>query len=99
MVNNRFCVAIGSYFGTQIGQYFDLVLANGTVIPCIMGDLKANQDTDRQHIFSRNGCCSEFLIDKSALVRSVKNSGNVSSATSEWNSTVIAVRIYDINVF
>ena len=99
MVNNRFCVAIGSYFGTQIGQYFDLVLANGTVIPCIMGDLKANQDTDRQHIFSRNGCCSEFLIDKSALVRPVKNSGNVSSATPEWNSPVVAIRVYDTNVF
>ena len=31
--DGRFTIAVGTYFNTAIGQYFDLVLENGTVIP------------------------------------------------------------------
>lgn len=98
IVNNRYCVAIGSYFHTKIGQYFDLVLKNGIIIPCIMGDEKANKDTDGANIFSRNGCCSEFLVDTTNLKKSIKISGNVSSATKKWNSPVKYVRAYKKNI-
>lgn len=97
-VDGRFCVALGSYFGVSIGQYFDLVLENGTIIPCIMGDAKADRDTDSQNIFSRNGCCSEFIVDRGALIRSAKRAGSISAACDEWNSQVIAVRVYNENV-
>lgn len=98
-VDGRYCVAIGSYFGVKIGQYFDLVLANDTIIPCIAGDAKANKDTDGNNIFSRNGCCSEFVVDTGSLVSSVKRSGNMSSACKEWNSPVKTIRVYKINIF
>lgn len=98
-VKDRYCVAIGSYFGVKIGQYFDLVLKNGTIIPCIAGDAKANKDTDGSNIFSRNGCCSEFVVDSGSLVSSIRRSGNVSSACKEWNSPVSAIRVYKINIF
>ena len=98
-VNGRYCVALGSYFKVKIGQYFDLVLKNGTVIKCIAGDAKADKDTDSQHIFTGNGCCSEFIVDMSALISSVKRSGNVSSANKKWIGSVKSVRIYKKNVF
>ena len=98
-VNGRFCVALGSYFGVNIGQYFDLVLENGTIIPCIMGDAKANKDTDNNNLFtSANGCCSEFIVDSSALVNSAKTSGNISNVSEEWNSPVKFVRVYEENI-
>jgi hypothetical protein len=95
-INGRYCVAIGSYFKTEIGQYFDLILENGTIIPCVMSDLKADQDTDSNNLFTtHNGCCTEFIVDTKALVTRVKESGSVSSACKEWNSQVTAINIYN----
>lgn len=33
MVDDRFCIAVGTHFDAQIGQYLDLILENGSVIP------------------------------------------------------------------
>lgn len=61
-------IAVGSRFGTVPGQYIDLILENGIVIPCIMGDLKADEDTDLTHTFTyHSGCCSEFIIDANTI--------------------------------
>jgi hypothetical protein len=98
MVNDRYCVAIGSYFKASIGQYFDLILANGTIIKCIKSDEKANRDTDSANIFSTNGCCSEFLIDRNSLAHSIRLSGDASSACKAWKSRVIKVRVYKKNI-
>ena len=98
-VEGRYCVALGSYFEVAIGQCFDLVLENGTVIPCIMADLKDDRHTNIQNIFTEaNGCCSEFIIDPSALILRIKKAGNVSYACSEWNSKVVTINIYDRNI-
>ena len=97
-VNGRFCVAIGSYFGAKMGQYFDLILENGTVIPCVMGDAKADKDTDSSNIFHASGCCSEFIVDDDALLSTILLHGNVSNACEEWNSPVVTIRIYKDNI-
>ena len=97
-VNDRYCIAVGTRFKAEIGQYLDLVLKNGTIIPCILGDIKANRDTDTTNTFTVNGCCSEFIVDSSVLISAIKNSGNVSSATEEWDSPVEKIRVYSINV-
>jgi len=98
MVNDRYCVAIGSYFKCSIGQYFDLVLANGTIIKCIKGDEKANKDTDGSNIFSRNGCATEFLIDRGTLASSIKRSGDTSSACKKWKSRIAKIKVYKDNI-
>ena len=95
MINNRYCVAIGSYFNTEIGQYFDLVLENGIIIPCIMGDLKADKDTDSSNIFTSNGCCSEFIVDSTTLHSTAKLTGNISDLNKNWNSPVIKIKVYN----
>lgn len=97
-INDRFCIALGSYFTISIGQYCDLILENGLIIPCILGDVKANQHTDNQNLFSSNGCCSEFIVDSQILENSAKNSGNMSNICEAWNSPVKYVRVYDINI-
>lgn len=96
IINQRYLVAVGTHFNIQIGQYFDLVLKNGTVIPCIMGDTKADQDTDNQNIFTVNSkCMSEFIVTTSRLPGNIKSSGDVSSLMNEWNSPVSEVIIYN----
>lgn len=103
-VDGRYCVALGTYFFENvsndiIGTYFDLILENGTVIPCILGDIKADAHTDANHIMTANGCLSEFIVDKSKLTKDIKSMGNVSYAKKEWRSPVAKVIVYDKNFF
>lgn len=99
MIDGRYCIAIGSYFNCKVGQYIDLVLENGTVIPCIMGDLKADVHTDSQNIFTMpTKCCSEFIVDTDKMNSWVKYTGDFSNYKSDWNSPVKAIRVYDKNI-
>lgn len=96
MVDGRYCIAVGTHFGTRIGQYIDLVLANGTVINCIRGDVKADAHTDTNNIFTTaNGCCSEFIIDPNVLMNKIKLSGNMSNLYEDWDSPVVSIKVYD----
>lgn len=99
-INGRYCVAIGSYFTTEVGTYFDLILENGEVIPCILADRKDDSDTDSDNIFtSDNGCATEFVVDEEALKYSALNNGDISSCCEEWDSPVKTIRIYKKNIF
>lgn len=90
--DGRFTIAVGTYFNTAIGQYFDLVLENGTVIPCIMGDLKADIHTDSRGLFTEaSGCMTEFIVDREYL----PNKNSATYCYEEWNSKVVNVIVYN----
>lgn len=90
--DGRFTIAVGTYFNTAIGQYFDLVLENGTVIPCIMGDLKADIHTDSRGLFTEaSGCMTEFIVDRTYL----PNKNSATYCYEAWNSKVINVVVYN----
>lgn len=94
-VDGRYCVALGSFYTSKIGQKFDLVLENGTVIPCILADQKADKDTDRNNqITSHNGCMSEFVVDSQALDRNAKRMGDISYCEQTWKSPVKQIILY-----
>ena len=98
-VNGRFCVAIGTAFDVKTGTYFDLILENGTVIPCIVGDIKAENHTLNDNITTaKNGCVSEFIVDIRKLKKDIKTHGDVSYAESSWNSPVVKIYVYNKNV-
>lgn len=96
-VNGRYAVAIGSRFNCDIGQYFDIVLKNGTIIPAVCGDQKADCHTDATNTYSRNGCCTEFIVDSRSLNSKAKTSGDISSIYDEWDSSVVEIRVYALN--
>ena len=96
-VGGRYCIAMGSYFNVSIGQFVDLILDNGVIIPCVIGDMKANNDTDPTHMFSKNGCCSEFLVNMTKLTHNVKVSGDISDYCPEWQPQVRTVVVYELN--
>lgn len=100
MINNRYCIAIGTAFNAEIGDYVDLVLKNGETIQAIVADIKANEHTDHNNIATiSNGCVSEFIVDAEVLASNIAKQGDVSVAKEEWNSEVVTIRIYDKNVF
>lgn len=103
MIDGRYTVAIGTRFiddlSDCIGTYFDVVLENGEVIPCVMGDVKANVHTDSSNTYTvHNGCFTEFIVDTKALNKNAKRDGNISSVKEEWNSPVDAIIVYDKKV-
>lgn len=100
MADSRYIVAIGTYFTPDIGRYFDIILENGTVIPCILGDQKADADTDSNNIITKhNGCMSEFIVDSYALNKDVKFYGDMSYCLKEWDSPIKTIKVYNRNIF
>ena len=96
MYDGRFCVAIGTGFNANVGTYFDLILANGVVIPCIVADIKANNHTDSNNMVTKaSGCLTEFVIDSNKLNKDAKRMGDISYCCEEWNSRVEKVKVYD----
>lgn len=99
-VNGRYCIALGSAFTKKIGQYVDLILKNGTVIPCILADSKADIHTDSSNMITKhNGCVSEFVVNTKSLNKNAKRDGDISSCTKKWDSPVAKIRVYNKNVF
>lgn len=94
MVDDRYCVALGSYFEKEIGTRFDLVLENGTIIKCILGDIKSSKDTKEDNITSFNGCVSEFLVDPDYLPNRAKILGDMSYCNDRWNSSIVKINFY-----
>lgn len=46
MVGDRICIAIGQGYGLKAGDKVDVVLDDGSIVKCILGDMKALVDTD-----------------------------------------------------
>ena len=100
MADSRYIVAIGTYFTSNVGQYFDIILENGTVIPCILGDQKADVDTDSNNIITEhNGCMSEFIVDSDMLNDDVKFYGDMSYCSKDWDSPIKTIKVYNRNIF
>lgn len=93
-VDGRYCVAIGYAFEPKIGQYFDLVLENGTVIPCIISDQKSHYDTTDDMFTTATDCCSEFVVDNESLSNKAHKRGDISDVNKDWDSPVVYIKIY-----
>ena len=89
---DRYCVAVGTYFDTIIGQYFDLILENGVIIPCVMGDEKADEHTDENGLFTvHSGCMTEFVVETKYLPHKY----SATYCYDDWKSKVVTVIVYN----
>lgn len=99
-VEGRFCIAIGTFSDATVGTYVDLILENQSIIPCIVGDFKANKHTDSNNMITQhNGCVSEFIVDKNSLYKTAKQMGDISYCQPDWKSEVKVIRVYETNIF
>lgn len=95
-VEDYYLVAVGTYFEAPVGTIVDVVLDNGTVIPCIVGDIKSDEHTDSSyHIWTENQCATEFIVD--ALFTEAQTTGDVSCVFPEWQSEVVSIKVYEKN--
>ena len=98
MANGRYLIALGSYYTHDVGRYVDLILKNGTVIECIIGDCKKNMDTVDGNSMGVDGGVAEFIVDTPKLNSKVRRTGDVSFASSSWSSNVKSIKIYNKNL-
>lgn len=95
MVNGRYCCALGSYYTTNIGTNFDIIMKSGKVIPCVLADVKADAHTDKLHQYTvANGSIVEFVVNTKTLINNIGRTGNVSSLGGIFEGEIACIRIY-----
>ncbi len=93
LLDGRYLVAVGTFCNAPCGTYIDLILENGVLIPCIVGDIKADVHTGDTHAYTRASmCASEFIIDDE--ICPVAWSGDISTMYEEWKGKVESIRVY-----
>lgn len=95
IVDGRYVVAVGSYYATEIGTRIDLVMESNEIVPCVVGDVKADCHTDstnRQH--SVDGSVCEFIVATDNLSDKVRAMGDVSYADERLMGEIKAIRVY-----
>lgn len=91
MIQDYYCVAMGSYYSKKLGDMFEATLSNGNKIKLITVDHKADIHTDPTHrITKANNCMTEFIVDRANLNGNIKSSGSVGSL-SQFSGTYINI--------
>ena len=91
MYDGYYCIALGSYYGNQIGTKYYITLSNGNTLRCILGDQKSDRHTNDTHQYAvKNHDVVEFIVDKLAL-----SGGDVSEIEGFDGSIVSIKRITD----
>lgn len=92
-VNRRYSVAVGSSVSLEKGRYINVYLENGTLIPCIISDTKADYDTwNNNGTIGNDGSAIEFIVDTDVMsvidIGSVTAMGDYKYLSNNWNSPV-----------
>ena len=94
IINGRYVIACTTTYG-QVGDYIDFYLDNGIVLPCIIGDIKNQNDAGCNQWGHNNGeCVVEFIVNKDTWYSGGSGShANPGTDTChpEWKGKVKAV--------
>lgn len=90
-VGDYYCVAMGSYYSTTLGDLFRITTEHGNVFSIIICDFKADRHTNNTHQYTaRNQCITEFYVDYSCFNTAAKRSGSV-SAISGFSGKITSI--------
>lgn len=91
-IGDRYVVATTTTFG-NVGDYIDVYQEDGTIIKCIIGDIKSQGDAGCTKWGHNNGqCVVEFVVDKNSWYgnRMHANPGTV-NCHPEWNQNITKI--------
>ena len=100
MINGRYCCALGSYYTTDIGIVFDIVMKSGSIIPCILADSKSDSHTDYLNQYTLlNNSIVEFVVNEDVLIPKIStqwgNTGDISYLGGIFEGEIDFIRIYN----
>ena len=88
--NNKYIVAMGTYYSHYVGKEFVLTLDNSQEINVIVGDIKQDIHTDVNRQYATlTGNVVEFIVDEDKLPKKVLRTGDVSQLGLKGNITRI----------
>ena len=77
-VGDYYCIALGSYYGSKIGQKYIITLSSGKKFKAILCDQKSDRHTDENHQYAvKNQDIIEFYIDRAYKPAAVDGSYDV----------------------
>lgn len=91
-----YVIALGSYYTTTIGTRVDLVMCNGAVVRCVVGDIKDDKhtnSTNQQHLVDNS--VVEFIVCTDNLSDKVRKMGDISYADERLRGEIKAIRVYE----
>lgn len=75
MVDGFYCVALGSYYGSEIGTKYRITVSSGNSFNVILCDQKSDRHTDKKHQYARrNKDILEFYVEKKNIPAQVRGS-------------------------
>lgn len=81
--DDYYLVALGSYYSSTVGDCFKITLDTGETFDVMVGDCKADCDTDSTHMYhpmrDGSGNVIEFIVDTKELPKEVRRMGTVSA--------------------
>ena len=90
-IGDRYVVATTTTFG-NVGDFIDVYQEDGTVIKCIIGDIKNQNDAGCTEWGHNNGrCVVEFVVDKDTWYRNgggAHPNPGTDSCHPEWNQNI-----------
>lgn len=79
LVDDFYCVALGTYYSRNIGDKFIITLDSGHSFKAIMSDIKQDRHTDSTHRYvPKNGNVVEFVVDTRSMDKYAKRMGSMS---------------------
>lgn len=94
ITDDYYMIALGSYYGTNIGTKYRITTDTGNIFYGILSDCKANQHTNSTNQYARNKDIVELLVDSRHLNRNVKRMGNA-NVYSPLNGSVVKIERID----
>lgn len=91
-IGDRYVVAVTTTFG-NVGDYIDVYKEDGTVLKCIIGDIKSQKDAGCTEWGHKNGTnVVEFVVDKNSWYGSRMHSNpGTSNCHPEWNQNITKI--------
>lgn len=74
--DNYYMIALGSYYGTEIGTKYRITTDTGKIFYGVLCDQKADRHTNSTHQYAGNNDVVEFLVDTRKLNQDVKRMGS-----------------------
>ncbi|MBP5411488.1 MAG: hypothetical protein J6Y26_06245 [Lachnospiraceae bacterium] len=96
----RLCVALPVYWAggtlSDIGRCFDVKMANGATLYCVLGDLKKIEHSQNgEGKFGANGELLEFQVEQSKLPEIVRKCGDISRLGGAYEGEAVEITVCD----
>ncbi len=92
MIDDCYCVALGSFYGSTIGTKYRITFSTGKSINVILCDQKSDKHTDKKHQYAvKNSDIMEFYVEKSKIPSDVRgNYGNL----EQFSGDIVKIERY-----